>query len=181
MRRYQLIPSTAFQTLKITSSASLPVGEVGVSYALTFNAIGGVAPYTWSAVSPPGGLSLSAAGTLSGIPTTAASTIFNVTVTDTAGSHFVLTCSITILAAVILTGETLPTATNGVFYTQDISGQASLGLPPYTFSVVSATGSDLWTVTSAGVINGVPGAANERITNTGDYRVTNTGDYRVTN
>jgi len=78
-------PSTA--GLAITS---LPVhnGEVGVIYlAVSFQATGGTAPYTWSAANGtlPPGLALSAGGIFTGNNTTAGSFSFQVKVTDSGG------------------------------------------------------------------------------------------------
>ncbi len=56
----------------------------------------------------------------------------------------------------LLVGETLPAATQGVFYSQNIATQASGGFPPYTFALLSDTGPDTPMVSSAGVITFTP-------------------------
>src|SRR5208283_3074849 len=56
-----------------------------------------------------------------------------------------------------LTGETLPTATKGVPYSQSVAGQASGGTPPYTFTEV-AGGPDIISVSPTGTITFTPGA-----------------------
>jgi len=56
-----------------------------------------------------------------------------------------------------LTGETLPTATKGVPYSQSVAGQASGGVPPYTFTEV-AGGPDIISVSPTGTITFTPGA-----------------------
>jgi large repetitive protein len=162
MRRYQLIPSLAVQTLRITSSATLPTGEVSAPYTFTFNAIGGVQPYAWSGV-PPSGLTLSSAGNLSGTPLSAASTIFNVTVTDQIGSTFPLTCSITIVPAVSIATASLPSATQGSAYTFTMAAQD--GIPGYVWALLSQTGVNGWSLSVGGVISGTPATAETDVLN----------------
>jgi len=76
-------------TLAITSTTPLPAAQVGVVYAQTLTASGGVAPYTWSLASGstlPAGLSLSSSGVISGTPTTNGSFSFTAQVSDSAGN-----------------------------------------------------------------------------------------------
>lgn len=55
-------------------------------------------------------------------------------------------------------GETLPNATIGQPYTQNIASRAIGGKAPITFALVSfSPPGDVYTVSPAGVINGVPG------------------------
>lgn len=77
-------------------------------------------------------------------------------------------------------GATLPMAFQSIAYSQDISGQARSGTPAYSFTLISASGGDSWSVTAAGVINGTPAVELYRVTNTGAVRSTNTGILRVT-
>jgi hypothetical protein len=77
------------QVLIQISPDSLPDGERGVAYSVSFSAVGGQPPYTWS-LSPgspglPPGLTLSAGGLLSGTPTQAATFDFSVRLTDAGG------------------------------------------------------------------------------------------------
>jgi hypothetical protein len=69
----------------ITTSPTLPTGQVGVSYSRTLMATGGSGTFTWAVTvgSLPGGLALSAAGVISGTPTTAATSSFTIQATDT--------------------------------------------------------------------------------------------------
>jgi len=166
----------------ITSPSPLTSGVQGVPYSFTLNGCGGQPPYTYALISGSldSGVTLSPSGLISGTPVNAEADVIGLQITDVNGLKgikqlFVLT----FVPSLFLTGETLPTATIGVPYTQNIAGQASGGTPPYTFSLISATGTDTWTVSAAGVINGTPGSAF-RVTNTGAFRTTNTGASRVT-
>ena len=157
MRRYQLIPATALQTLLITSTSPLPGGTVGVAYSFSFNAIGGVAPYTWTETGAlPSGLTLASSGTLSGTPGTTFSGSIVVKVTDSVGSQYSATFSLSIAASTlsITTSSPLPAATQSIPYSFTMS--ATGGAPPYTWSLTSQTGSNGWSVSSAGVVTGTP-------------------------
>ena len=72
--------------LQITT-ASLPSGQLQVSYSATLQAAGGTPPYTWSILSGqlPTSLTLSTSGTISGTPTLAGSFAFSIGVNDSAG------------------------------------------------------------------------------------------------
>lgn len=65
--------------------ASLPAGQVGVTYSQDLTALNGTGPYTFAVTTgaPPPGLALSASGLVSGTPGSAGSFSFTVTVTDT--------------------------------------------------------------------------------------------------
>jgi len=83
------------------------------------------------------------------------------------------------LTPLVFVGETLPMAFPNVPYSQDISGQVSGNVGPITFTLISALGTDIWTVSPQGVINGTPGLAF-RITASGLLRITNAGSLRIT-
>jgi large repetitive protein len=73
------------QPLKIAPVA-VPGGEVGVSFALSPDAAGGKAGYTWSAANLPAGVAIDAAtGRVSGSPATPGSFPVKLTVTDSLG------------------------------------------------------------------------------------------------
>jgi hypothetical protein len=70
------IAAMAPTTLAITTTTSLPNGQVGTAYSATLAATGGTTPYTWSLTSgnlPAGLLLTPATGTISGTPTASAS------------------------------------------------------------------------------------------------------------
>src|ERR1700743_842694 len=164
MRRYQLIPSHAVQTLLITTTSPLPSGEVGFPYSFTFNAIGGVPPYTWLAGTLPSGLSMSSSGTISGTPTTPIVTSFNVLVIDSINSQFSKSFGMTVVRAVTIhTTSPLPNATQGIAYGTTMS--ATGGATPYTWALLGQTGSNAWSVSSAGVVTGTPSVLETDILN----------------
>ncbi|HTM50376.1 MAG TPA: putative Ig domain-containing protein, partial [Bryobacteraceae bacterium] len=68
--------------LAITSSSPLPAGAVNSPYTFTFEATGGLKPYTFSATSTPPGLTLAANGVLSGTPTAPGQFTVSVGVSD---------------------------------------------------------------------------------------------------
>jgi hypothetical protein len=77
-------PAPADIPLKIIT-AHLPGGNVGVSYNVTLEAKGGLAPYEWSVLSGslPGGITLDAdTGVISGEPGTSDNYTFTIRVTD---------------------------------------------------------------------------------------------------
>ena len=158
MRRYQLIPSHAVQTLLITTTSPITSGEVTLPYSFSFNAIGGTPPYTWSETGTlPTGFSLSSGGTLSGTPSATYANSFNVTVSDSIGSHYTASFNLTIVAAVsITTTSPLPNATESSSYSFTMA--ATGGFTPYTWSLLSSTGSNSWSVSPTGVVTGLPGS-----------------------
>src|SRR5262249_6201706 len=98
-------------------TASLPAGQVGVSYAATLQALGGMPPYTWSLASGtfPAGLTLSAnTGVISGTPTAAGTSSFTVQVSDGSdgGNSTTKALSITVNAAAQTIWPSTAVATN---------------------------------------------------------------------
>ena len=97
--------------LLITTPSPLPTGTVGTAYSGTFNATGGVTPYTWSVTAGtlPPGLALSSAGVLSGTPTQYGAFSFTVQATDNRGASTTKAFSLTINpAALVITTISLP-------------------------------------------------------------------------
>ncbi len=73
--------------LAVVTEPILPQGAVGSSYSLSFEATGGVPPYSWERVlgDLPSGLSLDSGGQMSGIPSAGGDFGFRLRVTDAAG------------------------------------------------------------------------------------------------
>jgi large repetitive protein len=141
--------------LAITTT-SLPNGAVGVAYSTTVAATGGTPPYAWSASSLPAGLSINpSSGLISGTPTAAGTRTATVTVTDsatvTASNNFQVTIA---PPSLVITTSSLPAGT--VSATNSTSLSASGGTPPYTWSLASGPLPPGLTLSSAGLISGMP-------------------------
>jgi hypothetical protein len=151
---YTLVISTA-PTLSVAPS-SLPPALEGQSYAQTFNASGGTAPYAFSVTSGslPNGLTLAANGELSGISTEAGSFTFTVQAVDSNGYAGTVSLTLEVQSAPTLSisPSTLPAAQAGLPYSQALA--ASGGTAPYTFS---ATGLPAGlALTAEGTLAGTP-------------------------
>ena len=162
--------ATASASLSITVSpavalrfvtTSLPAGNVGVPYAATIIAVGGVYPYTWAIASGslPAGFTLNAAtGVITGNPIASGTSNFEVQVTDseTPSVAVVAPFSITINPGiVIITTTSLPNGVVGNAYSATLT--ATGGLPPYTWSISSGSLPTGLTLNSGtGVISGTP-------------------------
>lgn len=79
MQTYQFTanggPNILIENALGVSNETMPNGVVGIAYSHAFQAVNGVAPYTFSLVSGsfPAGLTMNAAGAVSGTPTVAGS------------------------------------------------------------------------------------------------------------
>ena len=142
------------------STASLPNGTPGVSYAATVSATGGALPYTWSvsAGSLPAGLSLNpTTGQITGVPSTQGAFQFTIQVTDFGGSIATKVFTITIGAgqALAITTAALPDGTLNQPYSQGVA--ATGGTSPYVWSVASgALPPGLQLSAATGAISGTP-------------------------
>ncbi|MDJ0754166.1 MAG: putative Ig domain-containing protein [Ardenticatenaceae bacterium] len=152
--------SAAFE---ITNTSPLQTGIIGDSYSASLTASGGNAPYTWSITSgslPPGlNLNLST-GIISGTPTAIGSYSFSIRATDSDGKAVVKDFEMDIIYPPldIITSSPLPSGTIGVPYSTII--EATGGVPPYSWSVISGalpTGLSLNSAT--GEISGTPTTA----------------------
>ncbi len=184
--------------LTITTASPLAGGTVGTAYNTTgvqFTATGGTTPYSWlitsAASTVPAGLSLSTSGLLSGTPTGTGGTFtFTVQATDatlptamTASKSFTVTIAAGSSALVITTASPLPSATEGTYYSQQLS--ASGGTSPYTWKLTSAgsmppAGTSLST---SGLVSGTPtstGGTTFPVTVTDNVGATATKSFQMT-
>ena len=137
--------------------ASLPSGNVGLSYSWSLGISGGRAPLTSvieSGVLPPG-LQLNG-GVISGTPTTAGRFALTVRVTDANGASRSAAITLDIFSYLPpqLPAATLPSAIVGKPYSERLLGAE--GAPPYTFTVLSGSLPAGLSLSSAGIISGTP-------------------------
>ena len=141
------------------NSLSLASGAVNVPYTpQTLAASGGTAPYNWSLASGvlPAGLSLATAGTISGTPTAPGTSSFTVQVKDNALTSATQQLAITINpASLSVTTNSLPNGTVNLAYPAQTLN-ASGGISPYTWSVLSGSLPAGLLLSSSGIISGTP-------------------------
>jgi hypothetical protein len=120
----------------IITTASLPVGQVGVAYSQTLQATGGVPPYGWtiSSGSLPAGFRLSGAQ-ITGTPTAAGSSAFTVRATDSTGASMTRDLSIAIVPQLSITNCPAGSAIVGQAYSATLA--ATGGTPPYSWRIAS--------------------------------------------
>jgi hypothetical protein len=146
--------------LTILAPSNLPAGTLGVAYPATaFVPSGGSGVYTWSvsAGSLPAGLTFSASGLLSGTPTAGGTFTFTAMVTDTnlSTARLALTLVVNYPPLSISTNTaSLPTATEGTAYTANLVANGGSG--NYAWSVTSGALPNGLSLSSAGVLSGVP-------------------------
>jgi hypothetical protein len=155
-------PQTKSQPLGITiypgltiTSAALPNGVAGTAYSQPVSLAGGLAPYTWSltGTSPPPSSCLAlttmsatsaTTNTITGTPGAGCAGTYNFTlqVSDNSSPQQVKTQAETVIiyTALSLTPPTLPTAVVNTTYTTTTL-TATNGTSPYTYSIVSGSGS----------------------------------------
>jgi titin len=143
------------------TSAALPNGEVGVTYATTPAVTAGVGPFTWSVSgSLPAGLTLnSSTGEVSGTPTTLGTSTFSLVVTDANGFQASQSESVDVSSAPSITSPTLPDGEVGSVYLSQptlTGGSGATGWSvtggslPQGLVVVASSGEVLGTPTAAG-------------------------------
>jgi hypothetical protein len=143
----------------VIAPATLVDGAPNTPYSVTFNASGGVAPYSFSFASggPPPGLTLTASGVLSGTPMTSGNYVFEIRATDSAGCSSVTSYTLRIVTG-CATLSIFPVAlANAALNTPyNVALSVSGGTPPYTFSMRSGSLPAGLSLTSSGGITGTP-------------------------
>ncbi|MBS1827323.1 MAG: putative Ig domain-containing protein [Acidobacteria bacterium] len=148
-------------------SSGPPNGVVGVRYYF-HDAIcnpncfsnGGGHPYFWSVTggTVPPGLTLASDGTLSGVPTTPGFYAMSVMLMDgrdtSVATEWIFNISDSSGTQTFLTSSPLPPGATGVSYSTSIT--ATGGINPVTYSIVNGTLPAGLTMSSAGVISGIP-------------------------
>ncbi len=147
---------TGSSTLTITNS-SLPAGQINQPYSAVVSVIGGILPYTYSIIGGglPPGLNLFSNGGISGTPTVGGNYTFIMRVTDGFGSATQQSLTIQVNSSGFgIATLTIPDGQLGQFYTTSLS--ASGGTAPYTWSVASGSLPIGLTLSTNGVLSGLP-------------------------
>lgn len=151
------------QPLVITSSSVIPGTTTCSASSRQLTASGGIASYTWVVAGGstlPTGITLTAGGLFSGTPTTVGSYSFSISVTDSNSPTATTTQAFTYVvsacppALAITTTSPLPTQT--VCVHSPIQLAASGGTAPYTWALTSGALPRPSTLSSAGLISGLP-------------------------
>jgi len=139
-------------------TVDLPDGQVGETYSTTLRASGGQLPYVWSlsAGSLPDGLTLDPdTGRISGVPVTPGLSAFSVQVVDANFATGAQDLSITINPApLVIQTASLPDAPANQSYNQVL--QASGGIPPYNWTIISGALPPGLSLLPNGTIAGIP-------------------------
>jgi hypothetical protein len=151
-QNYTLVIASSQLTV---TTASLPNGAAGSSYAATVAASGGVAPLTFAAAGLPAGVTLSAAGIFSGSPATAGSFSIVVTVTDSNGLTATATYPVTVAAKLVVSAATISTAVLDAPLTA-VKLSATGGTAPYQWQAANLPPG--LSLASDGTISGTPTA-----------------------
>lgn len=161
---------TGTQAPLAISTDGLPEAVREIPYGVLLEASGGAAPYTWSLLTPgslPAGLSLNTTGIISGTPSSTSPGTYNfvVQLRDAQGTTIQKSLAIAytspevtpVPSAPTITSTTLSAGTVGKLYNS--LATASGGNTPYSWSVVSGTLPPGLSLSSTGVVSGIPNAA----------------------
>lgn len=149
--------------LVINTTSPLPSGNEFNTYSTTLNASGGTPGYTWSIITGAfqTGITLnSATGVISGTPTQAGTDTVTIQVQDSVAATTSKVFSLTIAAPaalVITTTSPLPSGTLSTPYSQTLN--ATGGITPYIWTILSGSLQAGLTLSSGGTISGTPSVA----------------------
>ncbi|HSZ62495.1 MAG TPA: putative Ig domain-containing protein [Terriglobales bacterium] len=148
--------------LPVITTTSLPAATAGTAYATTLTASGGTSPFNWTVTSGslPLGLSLIGnTGSITGTPTGTGGGSVTFQVKDAAGNSDsrALTITVNPPPALTITTTSLGPALIGVAYTQTL--QATGGVPTYAWSVTAGSLPTGLSLSTTGVISGIPSGA----------------------
>ena len=143
--------------LIISTATPLPAGAVGTAYSQSFNAAGGVGPYSWAVTlgTLPAGLTLSPLGALTGTPSASGTSNFTIRVMDSTNppQNFSKAFALTIKALLAITTTSVPVGAVGSSYSTQL---AASGDPPITWSLASGTLPQGITLSATGLLSGTP-------------------------
>ena len=157
-----LVPVVSANPPIITTSSPLNEATVGVAYTQaapleTMAASSGTPPYTWALLSQTGvnAWTVGTGGKIKGTPTAAETDTLTIQVTDNNLMTAQGTFSLPVAAVLsISTTSPLPNATQGTAYSDAMAAVG--GVSPYSWSLLSQTGTNAWSMTGANVV-GTPG------------------------
>ncbi len=147
-------------------TTSLPTGVAGSGYSAVLSATGGLPPYSWALISGalPTGLTLTSTGSITGTPGATGTFSLGLRVSDASiptpqSASTGLELLVEPALSVITTS--LPPGTVGNSYSTSL--QASGGVPPYSWAVVSSGMPLGLGLSSTGILAGAPSTAGSYI------------------
>ncbi len=154
-------PPTAPSTPEILTT-SLERASINKTYSASVVGWGGTTPYQWSVTSGhlPAGLTLHAStGVIKGTPTALGTSSFTLKLTDSTSptpQTATATLSVDVVQPVVLKikPKTLPAGTTGTSYSVNVKARHGTG--PYMFAVTSGTLPPGVTLSSSGLLSGLP-------------------------
>jgi hypothetical protein len=135
--------TTATFTLHVTATppvittTSLTNGMVGSFYTTFLTATGGTGSYTWTITGLPPGISYTSSdGQIYGTPSTTGTYTVHISVTDGYGTEATTTLNLHVTAPppVVITTTSLPSGTQGQFYTTTLTASGGIG-STYTWTI----------------------------------------------
>jgi hypothetical protein len=142
----------------VVIGSSTLAATLGVSYSQSLSATGGTGSYTWSQVSGSvPGLNLSSAGVISGTPTQSGNNFsFTAKAVDSLGASATRSFTVVVSPSSVLAlaSSVLTSAQVNVLYTFNLG--ATGGTAPYTYSIPSGGLPRGLSLSSSGVISGIP-------------------------
>ncbi len=140
------------------STGSLPASTYGVAYSSSVTSTGGTGTVTFAdkfSDLAGAGLSFSTAGIITGSPLSAGQIDFTAVITDDVGATSEQALSITINDAVTVSTATLPDATDGDAYTEQLVSAGGTGAHVWSVVGTGLDGTGL-TLDGAGSLSGTP-------------------------
>lgn len=145
-------------TLPAIITDNLPNVIVGSFYYSYVQAVGGDLPYSWTLLSPlPIGLTINeSTGLITGIPTVSGITNFNIQVEDGEGEIDIKSFSIVVgeTNLPLIINTSIPAGDRLISYNQTLT--AAGGTPSYTWTLTSGGLPDGLSLSSNGILSGIP-------------------------
>jgi hypothetical protein len=153
------ITTSAPAALSIITTSPLTGGTAGTSYSTSVTASGGTPPYTWNFTGLPSGLTFSSgtpSATISGTTDNVGTSSVMASVTDSAATpatvHMTFSLTIAQATALMVSTTSLPSGTVNASYSQTLD--ATGGVKPYKWALMSGSLPSGFNLSMAGVISG---------------------------